>query len=314
MARFLTVRIGLLLVSLVGASLLVFTVLAVLPGSPAQVILGTQATPASVRQLTIQLGLDKPLWQQYLQWVGGLASARLGSSYISHQPIGAQLVQALQVTGPLVLLSLVVGVVVAVPAGMVGALRHGRLAGTVIGVLSQIGVAIPTFVGGIVLIILVAVKAHLLPSGGFPGWAEPGQSLRSLVLPAITLGLVEGAILTRYIRTAVMEVLASDYLRTARAKGLSLGKAMRRHGLRNVLPPIVTVLGLEFAGLIIGAIVVENVFTLPGIGTLLLSAVQNRDLIVVEDIVMLVSGVVMLVNLLVDLSYRFLDPRMVRRT
>ncbi|MHB1873259.1 MAG: ABC transporter permease, partial [Streptosporangiaceae bacterium] len=168
----------------------------------------------------------------------------------------------------------------------------------------------PTFVGGILLIIVFAVTVHLLPSGGFVTWQQsPVQAFRSLILPAIALGVVEGAILSRFVRASILEVLRSDYYRTARAKGLRPLQALRRHGTRNALIPVVTVFGLEMAGLIVGAIVVENVFTLPGVGTMLLQAVDNRDLILVQDVVIGVSAVVLLLNFLVDLSYRLLDPR-----
>lgn len=303
-------RLIILAVSLLGASILVFALLAILPGSPAQVILGTQATPQSVAELSAKLGLDKPLWQQYGDWLGGLLTGHLGNSYVSGQPISGQLDAALQLTVPLIILGLLVGIVIAVPLGMVSALRHDRPSGALISVLSQVGIAVPTFVGGIVLIIIFAVTIHLLPAGGFVTWQQdPAQALRSLLLPAVALGVVEGAILSRFIRASVLEVLRSDYYRTARAKGLRPMQALRRHGTRNALIPVLTVFGLEMAGLIVGAIVVENVFTLPGVGTLLLQAVANRDLILVQDIVIMVSAVVLVLNFLVDLSYRLLDPR-----
>jgi peptide/nickel transport system permease protein len=303
-------RLLILAASLLAASLLVFAILAVLPGSPAQVILGTQATPQSVAQLTQQLGLDKPLIAQYLDWAGGLLSGSLGRSYISGQPIGPQLGAALAVTGPLILGGLLVGMVIAVPLGMLSALRQDKISGTLITAASQLGIAIPTFVVGLLLILLFAVKARLLPASGFPGWAsDPAGSLRSLVLPCIVLGLAEGAILLRFVRASVLEVLRSDYYRTARAKGLRPMRALLRHGSRNALIPLLTVFALEAGGLIVGAIVVENVFTLPGVGSLLLSEVTNRDLIMVQDIVILACAVVLTLNFLVDLSYRALDPR-----
>ncbi len=299
-----------MLVALWGASLLVFVVLNVLPGSPAQVILGTQATPQSVRQLTIQLGLNKSLVRQYLDWIGGLVHGDLGVSYISHLSIGSQIAQALSVTGPLVLFALVIGLAIGLPLGFAGALRNGRFSGSLIGGLSQIGMAVPSVVAGLILIIVLTVKLHVFPTSGFPGWSDPLQALRALVLPAFSLGLVEGAILSRYVRASILEQLRSDYLRTARSKGLRVGQALRRHGFRNAAIPLVTVLGLELASLVVGAIVVENVFALPGLGLLLLDSVNNRDLITVQDTAMLVAGTVLVLNLLVDLSYRLLDPRL----
>ena len=299
-----------MLVALWGASLLVFVVLNVLPGSPAQVILGTQATPQSVRQLTIQLGLNKSLVRQYLDWMGGLVHGDLGVSYISHLSIGSQIAQALSVTGPLVLFALVIGLAIGLPLGFAGALRNGRFSGSLIGGLSQIGMAVPSVVAGLILIIVLTVKLHVFPTSGFPGWSDPLQALRALVLPAFSLGLVEGAILSRYVRASILEQLRSDYMRTARSKGLRVGQALRRHGFRNAAIPLVTVLGLELASLVVGAIVVENVFALPGLGLLLLDSVNNRDLITVQDTAMLVAGTVLVLNLLVDLSYRLLDPRL----
>lgn len=315
MTRFFARRLAFLIATLAVASVAVFSLIEVIPGTPAQVILGTQATPAAVHALTVRLGLDRPLPVQYLSWVGGLLGGHLGSSYISGQAIGPEIAQALGVTGPLVGLGLLVGLVVGVPLGVAAGLRHDRTSGAVLSTLSQVGIAVPNFVAGILLVIVFGVRLQWLPAGGFPGWSSSvSGSLRSLVLPALALGLAEGAILSRYVRSGVVGVLGSDYLRTARAKGLRPGQALVRHGLRNAAVPVLTVLGLELAGLVVGAVVVESVFTLPGAGTLLVQAIDNRDLIVVQDIVMLVAGTVLVVNLLVDLSYRLVDPRIDSRT
>ncbi len=310
MTTYLARRLATLVATLVAASVAVFCLLAILPGKPAQVILGTQATPESVQQLTKQLGLDKPLLQQYLDWVHGLLTGRYGNSYISQLPIGHQIGQALAVTGPLVLFGLVVGLLVAVPLGVAAALLRRRAAGPLITAGSQIGIAVPNFIAGLLLIYVFSVKLGWLPASGFVTWSQdPWQAFKSLVLPGIALGVVEGAVLSRYVRSAVLDVLRSDYLRTARAKGLTRRQALVRHGFRNGSIPVLTVLGLELPSLIVGAVVIENVFTLPGVGTLLLQAVDNRDLIVVEDVVMLVAVTVLVVNFLVDVSYRLLDPR-----
>jgi len=309
-ARFLLRRFTILLVTLFVASVAVFAVLAVLPGKPAQVVLGTAATPASVKAETAKLGLDEPLWRQYAHWAGGLLSGRLGRSYISQGPIAPEIGQALTVTGPLVGLSMAVGLVVGTGLGIASAVRHRKPSGAVLSTISQLGIAVPNFVGGILLLFIVSVKLHLLTGAVFNGWSKgPGQALEALVLPSIALGLAEGAILSRYVRSSVLEVLRSDYLRTARAKGLRPYQVLVRHGLRNAAVPVVTVLGLELAALLVGAVVVENVFTLPGLGTMLVQAVNNRDLLVVQDIVFLIAGSVLVVNLLVDISYRLLDPR-----
>lgn len=312
-ALYLLRRLVILIATLIAASLVVFSLLAILPGKPAQVILGTQATPDSVRQLTHQLGLDHPLWRQYIHWVHGLVTLSPGNSYISQLPIGHQLGQALAVTGPLIGFGLLIGILLAVPFGIAAALMRRHAAGAAITAVSQIGIAIPSFIAGLLLILVFGVKLGWLPASGFVPWSTNGwQAGKSLVLPALALGAGEGALLSRYVRSTVLEILRSDYLRTARAKGLTRRQALVRHGFRNGAIPVLTVLGLEIPSLIVGAVVIENVFTLPGIGTLLLQAEQNRDLIVVQDVVMLVAVTVLVVNFLVDVSYRALDPRLAR--
>jgi peptide/nickel transport system permease protein len=246
-----------------------------------------------------------------VHWLHGLVTLHLGNSYISQLPIGSQISRSLAVTGPLIGLGLLVGIVIAVPFGVAAALLRRNAAGAAITSLSQIGIAVPNFIVGLLLILVFAVKLGWLAASGFTPWSDNAWlAFKSLVLPAIALGLVEGALLSRYVRSAVLDVLRSDYLRTARAKGLSRRQALVRHGFRNGAIPVVTVVGLEIPSLIIGAVVIENVFTLPGVGTLLLQAVSNRDLLVVQDVVMLVAVVVLVVNFLVDASYRVLDPRL----
>lgn len=241
LGRFLARRLLTLVLTLFAASILVFVVLNVLPGTPAQVILGTQATPSAVAALSAKLGLDRPLIAQYASWIKGLLTLHLGDSYISGQPIGPVIGQALEVTGPLLLLGLVVGLVIAVPLGIASATRHAKRSGAVLSALAQVGIAVPNFVLGILLIIVFAVDLGVLPASGFVPWSTSvTQALRSLVLPAISLGLVEGAILSRYVRASVLEVLRADYLRTARAKGFTPRQALRRHGLRNAAIPVLT--------------------------------------------------------------------------
>lgn len=309
LTRFLLRRLAVLVATIVVASVAVFGVLAVLPGSPALVVLGTSATPQSVAQMTAQLGLDQPLWHQYLHWAAGLLSANLGTSYISQQPIGPEIAQTLTVTGPLLLLGLAVGLIVGLTLGILAARHHRGVLGAVLSAVGQLGIAVPNYAAGILLLTIIVVKLHWLRNSAFNGWSSPGSALESLLLPAIALGLAEGAVLSRYVRSSVIDVLGSDFLRTARAKGLRPGQALIRHGLRNAAVPVVTVFGLQVSGLLVGAILVENVFTLPGLGTMLVTAIDDRDLIVVQDIVMLIVATVLVVNLLVDISYRLLDPR-----
>jgi peptide/nickel transport system permease protein len=217
------------------------------------------------------------------------------------------------VTLPLVLMGMVVAVVVSVPLGVLAAVGHRRASGTLVSGLSQVGIAVPAFWAGLLLITVVAVRWGLLPAGGFTPWGDsPWEAFRSLLLPAISLAIVQAAILTRYVRSAVLEVMREDYIRTARAKGLSRWAALRRHGLRNAAIPVLTVLGLQLTALLVGAVVIENVFTLPGLGKLLLDGINSREIILVLDIVMILVAAALVVNLLVDVLYVAVDPRLRR--
>ncbi|MGW6278766.1 ABC transporter permease [Kribbella sp. NPDC055071] len=304
-------RTGVFLVSLAVSSVLVFAFMAVLPGDPARVALGVNASDEAVAELRRQFGLDRPLVTQYFDWLGGLLRGDLGTSYVSKVAIGPQVFDRLQVTLWLVVAGMVIALLVAVPAGTVMAARHRKVSGLVLSALSQLGVAVPAFLAGILLIMLFAVKLGWLPANGWtPPAQDPGMFLKQLILPALSLGLVQGAVLTRYVRSAVLDVLREDYLRTARAKGLRPFQALWRHGLRNAAVPVVTVLGLQLATLLIGAVVVERVFVIPGLGSLLLDGVSNRDLLLVQDVVMVLVIAVLLVNFVVDLLYVALDPRL----
>jgi peptide/nickel transport system permease protein len=304
-------RVGVFLVSLVVSSIVVFGFMAVLPGDPARVALGVGASEPAVERLREQFGLDRPLTVQYLSWVRGLVTLHPGDSYVSHAAIWPQVADRLQVTLWLVVTATVLAVVLAIPLGTVMALRQRRLSGLVLSAVSQVGVAVPAFLAGILLITVFAVKLRWLPANGWtPPAQDPGMFLQQLVLPALSLGLVQAAVLTRYVRSAVLDVLREDYLRTARAKGLRPMQALVRHGLRNAAVPVVTVLGLQLATLLIGAVVVERVFVIPGLGSQLLDSVSNRDLIMVQDVVMILVVAVLLVNFLVDLLYLVIDPRL----
>jgi peptide/nickel transport system permease protein len=304
-------RLGILAVSLLVSSMLVFAFMAVLPGDPARVALGVNASDEAVAELRRQFGLDRPLPTQYFDWLGGLLHGDLGTSYISKVAIGPQVFDRLQVTLWLVLAGMIIALAVAVPAGTVMAARHRKVSGLALSGLSQVGVAVPAFLAGILLIVVFAVKLGWLPANGWtPPAQDPEMFLKQLILPALSLGLVQGAVLTRYVRSAVLDVLREDYLRTARAKGLRPFQALWRHGLRNAAVPVVTVLGLQLATLLIGAVVVERVFVIPGLGSLLLDGVSNRDLLLVQDVVMVLVIAVLLVNFVVDLLYVALDPRL----
>ncbi|MGP4043803.1 ABC transporter permease [Streptomyces sp. 2A115] len=304
-------RIAVLLASLVVSSVLVFAFMAVLPGDPARVALGTSASDSAVAQLRGEFGLDRPLVAQYLSWVRGLVTFDPGNSYISHTPIGPQLADRLQVTLWLVGTGMVIACILAIPIGTLMAVRHRRPSGLILSALSQVGVAVPAFLAGILMITVFAVGLGWLPANGWtPPVEDPVLFLKQLVMPALALGVVQAAVLTRYVRSAVLDVLREDYLRTARAKGLRPTQALLRHGLRNAAVPVVTVLALQLATLLVGAVVIERVFVIPGLGSLLLDSVSNRDLIVVQDVVMIIALAVLLVNFLVDMVYLMIDPRL----
>jgi peptide/nickel transport system permease protein len=310
-AVLVTTRLAALLASLVGASVLVFAVVNVLPGDVAAVILGTNATAENVAQLRQQLGLDQPEWLRYLQWVGGMLRGDFGTSLLSHAAVGGLILHKLTVSGPLALLSAAIALVISIPLGVIAGVRYRRLSGALISALSLGGIAVPAFWAGLLLATVFAIELRLLPAGGFIDWSEdPVAALRSLILPSVALGLVQGAVLTRYIRSAIIDVQREDYIRTARAKGLTRWQALSRHGFKNAAIPVVTILGIQLTGLLVGAIVIENVFVLPGLGRLLFQSVGNRDLVVVQDLVMLLTALVLVVNFLVDLSYRLIDPRL----
>lgn len=297
--------------SLLLASIAVFWVLSVLPGDPATRILGTQATPERVARLRHDLGIDRSMPVQYLDWVGGTVSGDLGTSYVTKDEIAPQIRSRLRVTLPLAFAGMILATAVAVPAGVYAASHHQKRGDTAVSILSQLGISIPAFWAGLLLTTYVAVKWDLLPAGGFPGWSKSvGESLRALVLPAVSLALVQGAILTRYVRSAVLQVMREDYIRTARAKGLTRQAALWRHGLRNAAIPVVTVLGLQLAALLAGTVVIENVFVLPGLGRMLVQAIERRDLLLVQSTTLVITAAILAVNLVVDLIYNVIDPRL----
>lgn len=304
-------RTAIFLASLAVASVLVFAFMTILPGDPAEVALGVNATPEAVAQLRSEFGLDRSLPVQYAEWVSGLPTGDFGRSYVSEALIGPQIVDRLLVTSWLVGSGMAVAVLIALPLGTLAAVRHRRASGTVLAAVSQLGIAVPSFLAGILLILVFSVWLQWLPSGGWtPPIVDLGRFLRGLVLPALSLGLVQGAVLSRYVRSTVLNVLREDFVRTARSKGLRPWQALVRHGLRNASIPVVTVLGLQLSTLLVGAVVVERVFVIPGIGSLLLDGVSNRDLLLVQGVVMVLVVAILFVNWLVDVLYTVLDPRL----
>lgn len=310
MVLYVARRLAVLVATLAFASLIVFGALEILPGNAAQTMLGASATPEAVAALAHKLGLDLSVWARYLGWIGGALRGDLGQSYAYNSPIAPLIGERLAVTLPLTLLAMAIACLVALSAGVYAAERRGRPGDALVMGLSQIGLAIPNFWLGIVLVLIFAVHWRVFPSGGFPGWADPLKALKALVLPALALGLVQAAILTRVTRSALIEALGEDFMRTARAKGLSRRAAIWRHALPNAAAPILTIAGLQFSSLISGAVVVENVFTLPGLGRLIAQSIANRDVLVVENCVMGLAAFVILVNAAVDLAAAAIDPRL----
>jgi peptide/nickel transport system permease protein len=311
MTLYLLRRVAVLIGSTALAGVVVFAFMALLPGDPAEVALGVNATPSAVAALRKQFGTDRPPVVQFLDWIGGLVTGDFGTSYVTSLPIGPQIGDRLSVTVVLVVGGMVIALLLAVPAGAFAAVHHRNPLGAALSAVSQVGVAMPAFLAGILLVFVFAVQAQVLPSGGYvPIGEDPGGWLRSLLLPWVSLGLVQGAILTRYVRSAVIDVMREDFLRTARAKGRGRMGALWRHGLRNAAIPVVTVLGLQLATLLIGAVVVERIFVIPGLGDLLLDGVADRDLLLVQDVVMVLVVAVLLINFLVDAAYAVLDPRL----
>ena len=310
MLTFLARRLLGLVLTLVAVSLVVFVVLEVLPGDVAEVMLGTEAREDTLAALRRQLGLDRPALVRYFSWIGGILTGDLGLSHTYGVPVSELIGERLVVTAPLAIFAFILSTLIAVPLGLFAAARRGRAGDWGVMAFSQIGLAIPNFWFAILLIMFFAVGLGWFPAGGFPGWSNGFvAALWALLLPAFALALTEAAILARITRSAVLETLGEDYVRTARAKGLGPGAVMRRHVLRNALIPVTTIMGLQFAFLLAGAVIIENVFTLPGLGRLVLQAIFQRDVIVVKDAVLILAGMVVVVNFLVDLLYAAIDPR-----
>lgn len=311
LARRVAVRLAILVASLVVASLVVFWVCQALPGDVAQVILGTNADPASVAALRDKLGLNRPFLVRYLDWAGGMLVGDFGVSYLSTSSVTSLIAPRLAVTLWLVGLGMLTAIAIAVPVGMYAAMKRRSWIGLGVSALSQLGMAIPAFLAGILLVLVFAVELRWLPANGYVRLLDdPWEWFRHLILPVLSLGIVQAAVLIRYVGAATIEVLGEDYLRTARAVGWRLWPALLRHGVRNAALSVVTVLGLQLATLLVGAIVIEQVFQLPGLGQLLLSAVTTRDLAIVQGVVMLLVAAVLALNALVDVAYVAIDPRL----
>ncbi|MEY2765702.1 MAG: ABC-type dipeptide/oligopeptide/nickel transport system, permease component [Actinomycetota bacterium] len=308
-------RLALLAVSLIASSALVFLLLRLLPGDLAQAKLGIYGTPEALAQLRAEYGLDKSLPEQYLSWLSKAVRGDLGLSVLTGADITGELLSKATVTLPLIGIASVLAVLIAVPLGMLAALRFRKWDGIATSAVSQLGIAVPTFWIGVILITIFAVQTQVFPSGGFPydGWADFGGAVQSLILPACTLALAQGAVLMRFARSATIDVIQQDYFRTARATGLSRSAALRVHGVRNALVPVVSVLGMQISTLIVGAIIVESVFALPGVGQMLLQDVNVRDYTKVQGTVAVTTALVFVVSFVIDLVLGWLNPRMRQR-
>ena len=304
-------RLTALMVTLLVSSLLIFLLLEILPGDPAAVILGVGAQEDTLRALRTELGLDLPAPVRYLNWLGEVLQGNLGRSYTYDTPVQELLLNRVELSLPLALLAILLSTGIAIPLGVFAASRHRKVADTGIMGFAQLGVAVPNFWFAILLILLFSVKLGWFSAGGFAG-GDAGwfPAFKSLVLPAVALALPQAAILARVTRSSVLETVQEDYIRTARAKGLSRSQALWRHAVRNALIPVVTILGLQLSFLLAGTIIIENVFYLPGVGRLLFQASAQRDLMVVKNLVLVLAATVVLINFLVDLLYAVLDPRL----
>lgn len=311
MLTYVTKRLGSLCLSLIVASLVIFACIEIVPGDPASFMLGINAQPDTIQALRVELGLDQSLAQRYLGWVGGLLGGDMGTSYTYRTPVSDIVSDRLQVSLPLALYALMLTVVVAFPVGILAAARRGSVTDITVMGATQLGVAIPNFWFAILMVILFAINLRWFSAGGFPGWdAGIFPAMKALTLPAIALALPQASILSRVMRSSLLDTLSEDYMRTARAKGLTRRQVLWRHALRNAMIPVLTIIGLQFSFLLAGAIIIENVFFLPGLGRLVFQAITQRDLIVVESVVMLLVFAVILLNFFVDIAYAWVDPRL----
>jgi peptide/nickel transport system permease protein len=309
--RRLSIRAASLALTLLAVSAAIFLVLDVLPGDPAAIMLGTSARPDTLAALRAELGLDQAALWRYLAWLGGLLHADFGMSVTYSLPVRNLIAERLAVTLPLAAIALLIVVAFALPLGVAAAARRGWMLDLLATILSQVGVAVPNFWLGLIFILVFATGLGWLPAGGFPGWdAGFWNGIRSLILPAFALALPQAAVLTRVVRSATLEVIGADFVRTARAKGVSSSRTLIRNVVPNALIPVATIVGLQLSFLIAGAILVENVFNLPGLGRLAFQALAQRDLVVMRAVVLVLAAIVIGVNALVDLAHLFLDPRL----
>ncbi len=312
MLTYLLRRLAILLLSLLIAAVALFVLLRLLPGDPANALLGVGATDAQIEAARQQVGSDQPLLVQFMTFIGNLARFDLGTSFVSKAGVLDEIGNRMSVTLPLTILGFLVAIAIALPLGILAAVKTDRWYGNAISVISQLGIAIPVFWLGILLVTLFAVNLRILPSSGFPlkGWTNFGDATIAMILPVLTVAIVIAASLIRYVRAATLDVLGSDYLRTARALGASFPEALVRHGIRNGAVPVISILGIELATTFLGAVVVEKVFALPGLGSMLLLAIQQRDYPNVQGVLFISTLLVLVIGFAADLIQRLVDPRL----
>ncbi|APE45641.1 ABC transporter permease (plasmid) [Sulfitobacter alexandrii] len=313
MTYFLLRRTAGFILTLLAVSIVVFAVMNVLPGDPALTILGLDATDDALAALRDQLGLNEPVVSRYFSWVWHAVQGDFGISHSFGVPVSTLIGERLGMTVALAVAGMIATLVLALTMGIGAAARHRRVGDWGVMFLSQLGIAVPAFWLSMLLVLLFAVKLRWLPPGGFAGWSDPVAAARSLILPTIALALVQSAVLARVTRSSALEVMRQDFVRTARASGLSRRRVLWRHVLPNALVPIVTIVGMQFAALVTGTIVIENVFYLPGLGRLIFQSISNRDLPTVQALVMLFAAIVVTANFVVDLLYVVIDPRLKAR-
>lgn len=314
MIRYVLGRLTSLIISLIVASIVIFAVIEVIPGDPAAFMLGVNARPDTIAALRTEMGLDQPVVVRYFEWVTGLLQGDFGRSWTYKTPVADLISDRVWVSLPLAIYALFLSTIIAFPAGIYAASRRGGTGDIAIMGATQLGVAIPNFWFAMILVLIFAINLRWFSAGGFPGWDSPLLAIKSLTLPAIALALPQAAILARVMRSSLLDMLGEDFIRTARAKGLSRRQALWRHAVRNALIPVLTIIGLQFSFLLAGGIIIEQIFFLPGLGRLIFQSISARDLIVVESVVMLLVFVVILVNFAVDIAYAAVDPRLRTKT
>ncbi|GAA6175929.1 ABC transporter permease [Sulfitobacter pacificus] len=315
MLRYTLKRLISLIISLAIASVVIFLVIEVAPGDPASFMLGMNAQPETLAALRSELGLDASKVERYFSWISGMVVGDFGTSYTYRTPVSQMIGERLWVSLPLALYALTLSTLVAFPAGIYAASRRGQAGDIGVMGATQLGVAVPNFWFAMMLVLIFAINLRWFSAGGFVGWDKGVLAgLHGLTLPAIALALPQAAILARVMRSSLLDVMGEDFMRTARAKGLTARQALWRHGLRNALIPVLTIIGLQFSFLLAGSIIIEQVFYLPGLGRLVFQSISARDLIVVESVVMLLVFSVIVVNFLVDLAYAAVDPRLRARS